>query len=237
MNTIKIFDAVKEGNIGYINHMLKLGANVDKKHKDTGNTLLHYASRENKYGVAKLLIEKGASLSKRNGQDYTALHIASEKGNFEIVRLLIESGSDIEETTVSKERTALHIASYEGHLDVVRLLLEAGADTSIKDTRGLVPIALALEYGHLDIVRLFVNTGYNIAEKNLHDGGTLLHYVSYYGTLDTVKFIIELHTETRVDFDVKDNKGMTAIDVARREEIKEYLIEQLEIQQIPYLLK
>ena len=108
--------------------------------------------------------------------------------------------------------TALMLASSEGHLEMVKLLVENGADYTNA-------LRLASREGHLEIVKLLIENGANINAKD-NDGETALMGASYNGHLEVVKYLIE----NGADVNIKDNYyGITALDFARDEEIKEVL--------------
>ena len=108
--------------------------------------------------------------------------------------------------------TALMLASSEGHLEMVKLLVENGADYTNA-------LRLASREGHLEIVKLLIENGANINAKD-NDGETALMRASYNGHLEVVKYLIE----NGADVNIKDNYyGITALDFARDEEIKEVL--------------
>jgi ankyrin repeat protein len=58
-------------------------------------TPLFLVSDRNNYGVAKLLLEKGANVSARNGEGKTPLHRAVLTNQTSIVELLLAKGADI----------------------------------------------------------------------------------------------------------------------------------------------
>lgn len=60
-------------------------------------TPLALAALRNRHGAARLLIERGADLNKRDFPDNAGpLHFAAAHGDLEMIRLLVEAGADIE---------------------------------------------------------------------------------------------------------------------------------------------
>ena len=60
-------------------------------------TPLALAALRNQHGAARLLVERGADLNKRDFPDNAApLHFAAAYGDLEMIRLLVEAGADIE---------------------------------------------------------------------------------------------------------------------------------------------
>jgi ankyrin repeat protein len=59
-------------------------------------TALHLAALRNQHAAARLLIERGADLNRRDFPDNAApLHFAAAHGDLETIRLLVEAGADI----------------------------------------------------------------------------------------------------------------------------------------------
>ena len=63
-----------------------------------------------KFETVRLLIERGMTVTAKDGSLSTPLHLASSWGSLEIMKLLIESGADVTEKDGSG-RTPLHLAS------------------------------------------------------------------------------------------------------------------------------
>lgn len=65
----------------------------------------------NHFGIAQLLIERGADVNLANNLGQTPLYMAACWGRWNIVALLIENGADLD-VMVNEGRTALHIAAF-----------------------------------------------------------------------------------------------------------------------------
>ena len=60
-------------------------------------TALHLAVLRNQHAAARLLIERGADLNRRDFPDNAApVHFAAAHGDLEMIRLLVEAGADVE---------------------------------------------------------------------------------------------------------------------------------------------
>lgn len=93
-----------------------------------------HVTREVRFKIAQLLIEKGADVNRRKQEGYfrdiSPLMAASGSGAEEIVRLLLDKGAEINAASTEGMfigATALHLAAERGHKDVVRLLLQRKA--------------------------------------------------------------------------------------------------------------
>jgi ankyrin repeat protein len=74
--------------------------------------------------VVSLLLDKGATVNKKDNFGATALIYASENGQAEVVSLLLAKGAQVDAKT-NEGKPALYYAS--GHPDVAKLLVEKGA--------------------------------------------------------------------------------------------------------------
>ena len=83
------------------------------------------------------LIEHGANLERRSGDDFTALHVGCVLGHAGCVRLLVAAAADVH-ARATLGATPLILAASRGHHDVCKVLLEAGAVLSAIDELGMV---------------------------------------------------------------------------------------------------
>ncbi|CAN0241053.1 unnamed protein product [Pylaiella littoralis] len=105
-------------------------------------TSLHYACNYDWGECATLLIEHGASLTKKSAElQLVALHLAARSGNLSTVERLIANGCNVSQRNLFYT-TPLHLACQNDHLDVVRFLLKAGASPDAPDEAGITPAQL-----------------------------------------------------------------------------------------------
>ena len=167
--------------------------------------------------VVKLLIEAGADVDvqgreRRNGP----LIAACGSGNAELVQLLVNVGSGSE---AGKDGgvwvDGLVKAAGVGPVDVVRVLLDAGVDVDGVGN-GSTALIDAVWNGRVDVVRVLVEGG---ADVNRHVsrvgwmGRTPLMRASRRGLEDVVRVLLE----AGADVGVWDDRGDTAMDLARSE--------------------
>ncbi|XP_046346827.2 cytadherence high molecular weight protein 2-like isoform X1 [Haliotis rufescens] len=106
----------------------------------------------------------------------------------------------------------LYDASEAGNLEEVKRILSQGVDVNCRwGGWSETPVMEAAYRGHRDVVELLVSEGADVSLVD-RDGYNTLHYASYGGHLETVKFVLSLHV---VDIDARDNYGQTAADLAR----------------------
>ena len=115
--------------------------------------------------------------------------------------------------------TVLHVAAYWGDLGLVKELIGKGADVNAKFESGWTVLHLAAGRGNLSLVK------YLVEEKNLDvnakdkSGWTVLYSAASSGNLDLVKYLVE----NGADVNAKNKSGWTPADMAREQEIKDYL--------------
>ncbi|KAJ4425808.1 hypothetical protein ANN_27434 [Periplaneta americana] len=142
----KLIDAAKEGNETAVKVLLLVGTNVSMQNS-FGDTPLHWAAREGHVGVARLLINAGAQLMVKAGNNgYTPLHVVGYSENVEaMAKLLVESGADLEAVEKHKQ-TPLHWAAGRWKtLPAVQALVALGANMAARDDQNRTPLELARE--------------------------------------------------------------------------------------------
>ncbi|KAH6693976.1 ankyrin repeat-containing domain protein [Plectosphaerella plurivora] len=107
---------------------------------------LQSAIRGRRLSIAKLLVDKGATIHTLNDD---ALDMVSAYGWGDLVKLLLERGAEV---SAENSTRALRSAACRGHLEVVVILLDSGA--VIGDS-----LSSAVKGSHEDIARLLLDRG------------------------------------------------------------------------------
>lgn len=176
---------------------------------------LYMVASNGDVAVARLLLEKGADATAKDGKGRTALHQAAVNGHEAMTRLLLENSADIR-LKDKYEFTALNLAVSNQHQEAVRALLEKGASIVARDDEELRD--WHWEPREREVV---VNV---LLEKGME--GTLLWAAEMEDTL-----AVRVLTLQGADILTKDEHGYTAVHVAalRGEEwAGELLIEDID---------
>lgn len=131
------------------------GADVNAKDKD-GDTPADFAF----YGpvpysnkIVKLLVQKGAGISKLEG-----VYLAAYLGNLSQVKDYLRQGKDVN-TRNEDGKTLLHIAALVGESEVLEFLIANGANLNMKDNAGSTPLDYAQCHQHFSMAKLLVANG------------------------------------------------------------------------------
>lgn len=128
-----------------------------------GRTALHFAAKNDRADVARLLLDYGASPSAISDGGWTPLHNAAQNGHIAIVRLLLEHSStgDTKDgvkpnSQLRNGMTPLHWEAFKGSMDVVQgfLAVEPAINIVVKDSFGRTPMLCAAEKGHIDLAEI-----------------------------------------------------------------------------------
>ena len=183
--------------------------------KSLNAQLIEFAKKGDEARVLKAL-EQGANPNTRNRSGQTALYLFAQKGKAEAAAKLIEKGADVNLETLDKT-TPLMAAAHGGYLAVAKLLVENGADIHRKDQIELDAVMYAASRGHVEVMNYLIEQGKVDVNALLKHDTTVLMWAAGYGQLGTVKALIE----RGADPSAKDDRGMTAGDVARKQGLKE----------------
>ena len=112
----------------------------------------------------------------------------------------------------------MYAAEYNKNPEVVSILLKAGADVNTKSDVGMTALMLATEYNkNPEVISVLLKAGADINAKAgglfSGDGDTALMLAAKYNTPEVISVLLK----AGADINAKNKKGMTALDVARKE--------------------
>lgn len=222
--------AALEGHSTFIEKLIeKTKANIKVNLKNnTGQTPLHYTvlGKADSPASVDFLFDNGADLNAHDKTGNTPLHFAAMLGKINIAGKLIELKADVNAKADDK-KTPLHYAALgkaAWSFEIAKELIKNGAIINAGDKDGTTPLHIAADQGALEIAEELITHGAKVnALDNDPDtdfGGTPLHYAAHNGHLDIVQ---ELVNNYGADVTIKNNKGLTPLDVATDENVKNFL--------------
>ncbi|KAI8507625.1 Ankyrin-1 [Branchiostoma belcheri] len=148
-----LLSAAENGSLRGVKAALEAGADID--YVQPGNitygrdTALYTASFMGHIGMVKLLLRKGASLTKRGViASSSPLHGAAREGNTEVVDLLVHHGATLDVRDGMQTTPLMNACMYK-RVDTVRRLIELGARVDLADYLGEVG-----DSGCMEMIRL-----------------------------------------------------------------------------------
>jgi ankyrin repeat protein len=191
---------------------------------------LHVACIHGHLAVARLLLQHGASLGKRDPRwGQTGLTFAIEMGQNAVAKMLLEAGANTETRRNGDGYTPLLFAAQEGNALGARLLLAdgGGALPDTPDNDGRTPLMVAAEAGQGAVARTLLERGARIDAVS-GEGMTALHYVAARGRQAVARILLGhpggvglVHRE--------DKSGKTPLALARetgRVKLAQLLVER-----------
>lgn len=207
--------AAKHGRDEIIDMLLLNGANIEQA-TYWGHNALSIAAAEGHAETVRMLIRRGAKISKTLGIDeeysYNILHIAAANWHPQVVEVLLEENVDIHEKAIPCGSSALHLAvvgvamlaqnlspypvtyPWEGgdvdqQANTVEVLLNGGANIDQRDERNNTALRLAAVYGHDKAFEVLLksDTDINVPDE---EGFTLLHDAACGGATKVVHMVL-----------------------------------------------
>lgn len=173
----KFLDAIAKGDAKTVAAYLAVSKSWAQTQDDkTKDYALHYAARHSDAGIARQLIEAGATLWCGNGSGQTPLHYATTNGSIDVVKMLLEAGADrYINSNDSSRLSPLHCAILTGKTDILKIFLDTRkADLNTAERPALY---YAAECGQKECVRMLLAAG---ADPNVLKTETRYEYDNDY---------------------------------------------------------
>jgi ankyrin repeat protein len=116
----------------------------------------------------------------------------------------------------------IFVALGNSNIEMIKLLFQYGADLSLKDKMNNSLLIVAAFKCNQEIVQYLLDQGAEVDEKGGTGKNALMFCCLYDGPLNNIE-IIKLLVRYGSDVNLKDLKGRTALDVAIKKEIIEYI--------------
>jgi ankyrin repeat protein len=188
-----------------------------------GNSLLYYAISSDCIEVVKILLDKGADINQKLGENRsTPLIEEITKGNIDVFKLLLERGADVNGQT--NGITPLMVAILKDNNEMAKLLIEYGANVDLKSTTGETALLIASGKGNVDLVSLLIEKGANVNIQNL-DGYSALMVASIAGKTDIVKLLIQNGANLELETPELGETALTLATANDKTEVVKLLLE------------
>ncbi|KAH9151979.1 hypothetical protein AeRB84_005532 [Aphanomyces euteiches] len=153
-----LLKAAEAGQRQVFADLLEEGANV-KSTDDTGNTVVHYAARNNHQEVLFYVLDKlndSQIVNCKNKEGKRPVHFAAQEGHEDMLACLHAQGAHLD-IRLSTGESPLHLATERGHLNTVIFLVEHGLNpfTPTEYLCGKNAIEIATLRGHDDLIAYF----------------------------------------------------------------------------------
>ena len=153
--------------------------------------VLQTAAYHGKIEIARLLLDKGASVHDQGGRYGNALQAATYGGRIDVIRLLLDKGADVN-VQGGTYGNALQAAACCGEVEVVQLLLDKGASVNAQGGKyGNALLAATYSYNcSIEIIRLLLDRG---ADVNALGGmyGNALQVAVYKGNVEVIQLLLD----------------------------------------------
>lgn len=208
--------AARTGREALVQHLLKIGVNVNKA-VEYNQTALWHAVVGNHKSIVQILLANDADIGVADSLDgMTPLHIAVERGYQSMVQLLLDSGASVD-ARCKKNDTPLHYAVQQGRYAILKLLLSKDADVEAIGGSGLTPLSIAIKEEYTATIQLLIDNGANI-EVTYSSGRTPLtkavkNCIRYGCWWETT--LVQLLLDSGANIEAADNKGNTPMSLVK----------------------
>ncbi|XP_069811796.1 uncharacterized protein [Dendropsophus ebraccatus] len=169
----------------------------------SGNVALHVACHNGFFAITLLLLENGACVNTRDGQNHKPLHYALGGQHRNICQLLIEWGGRVYEGINGQLSPSTSKYNLKEFCKVYSERWQTAVSGILKgDTKLLKKIVKEHESGKNAMASL---------TSRCFDGSTLLHVAAHFGEKECIESLLKL----KVDIDVLDYKGATPLQRSR----------------------
>ena len=211
-----LFYAIFMRHLEIVHKLFIRGANLDAK-DDMGKTHLMEAVRLRYDDIVQELILDGADVNIADNDGITAVMLACEYRHAGIVGILCTNGANVN-AKKNDGVTCLIYVCRDGIDELANILLENGADPNLANDANMTPI-MAAAYSNSDgIIKTLIAAGARMNETSKEV--TALMLASRLGNLQAVIALCE----GGADKSVRTADGKSAVDYAKTDEIREYLI-------------
>jgi ankyrin repeat protein len=198
-----LFSAIEKGHTDAVRSLVSDDAALVDARNASGLSAVLYATYTGRDEIAKVLIDRGASLD---------IFEAAATGTQDRLELLLHNDPSKLNAYSADGWTPLHLAVFFGRVNTTHVLVARGADLNAVSHGGdrVTPLHSALANPHnAALAQVLIDAGASISVTQSH-GYTPLHYAAANGLESIARRLLE----RGADRSVRDNAGKTASDLA-----------------------
>jgi len=132
--------------------------------------------------------------------------------NYLGIKKYIQNGADVSQTNEIGESVFACALRAGCCKETLMLLIESGADIFHCDEEGVSVFDMAITYDNVEIVNYLIEQGKDVNEITRKSGFSSLMGAACYGRVEITKILLT----NGANPSIKDSKGFTAIDFARK---------------------
>lgn len=211
---------VEKGDLDSVKKYLEENGDVNVKDKKS-NTMLLMACRYNRDDIFDEIMKYNPEIDIPNNSILTPIHFTVVKNNVRMFKILMEKGADLKRVN-DFEDTLLSTAARNGSTEILDILIKQGLDVNVKIGFENTPLIAAARFGKPETIELLLKNNANINDSNRYQRTALIIAVIE-KQVDSIRTLLKYNP----DLNIKDEKGLTAADYAKKsnnKEIKEMLI-------------
>lgn len=176
---------------------------------DHGDTALHVAVQQGSSSSARLLLEYGAEVSRRNVDGESALHKCAMIRSESMVSLILDRGANPDDLDVNGCTIYHHVAK-EDNVDVLRVLLQhhsfKRSSLEKRNSSGLTPILVAIDNVAEDCLFLLLPVSDDLSGAETASGWGMVHH-SVFLSLESFNSVLS----KKIDIGLRDKQGLSAL--------------------------
>ena len=197
-----LIGAIRKQDVAAVKRALSGDADPNQQDAQTGVTALGWASLVGNVEIARLLIEKRASINGKNRDGATPLHCAVFMGRPTVVELLLEKGADLKAKNLRGDLPASGAAADAATTGFIAGLLQLKYDTAtlpkgraqcldlLKNGTGARELSAAVRKQDVAAVKQLLGKSKNANSRDPDLGITVLAWAAYHGHVEIAGLLI-----------------------------------------------
>jgi len=219
-----IIGIIKKGDVQTLKSTIRDNSPIATTPDEEGLTPLHWAARQGNIGIVSCLFDHNVNINAQAHNGCTPLHEATLHNQYEISEALLVAGADL---TIQDAhgRTPLHLLCERGEEKGASLCIKLSKNRNfnVKDMFDRTALHWACSSGLESIVSLLLSEQGTTLDDKTKAGETALHWASYKGYSS---ICMELLSKG-ADPTIVNNKGETAADVAKIDDLRSILTDAI----------